>query len=179
MDTGFKKDFGRRMTGVGLVMALFVAAGIGGLWDAAGVADEARSGRQLISSGSKYEEMAAYSRAVVDGDWIFVSGTVGFDPKTGDIPDDFDAQMDQIFANISAALAKADASLGDIVRVRCFLVDAHDVEAMSRGLRKYLSDVRPTNTTIVVGLAADDAKIEIEVTALRRHPAEPSSGPGQ
>jgi len=174
MDMRFKKTVDGPMTVAGLVVAVLV-----GLWASAGIAGEVRSGRQLISSGSKYEEMAAYSRAVVDGDWIFVSGTVGFDPKTGDIPDDFDAQMDQIFANISAALAKADASLGDIVRVRCFLVDAHDVEAMSRGLRKYLSDVRPTNTTIVVGLAADDAKIEIEVTALRRHPVEPSSDRGQ
>ncbi len=159
---------------IGLGAALIV-----GLWTGVGLADDGASGRRLISSGSKYEEMAAYSRAVVDGDWIFVSGTVGFDPQTGGIPEDFDAQMDRIFANISAALAQADASLGDIVRLRAFLVDARYVEAMSRGLRKYLADVRPTNTTIIVGLAAKGAKIEIEVTALRRHRAGPATEPGR
>ena len=124
--------------------------------------------RTLISSGSKWEELAAYSRAVVDGDWIFVSGTVGFNPEDSSIPQDFDQQMDNIFSNISSALAKADAELADIVRVRCFIVDTEYVVPMSRKLHQYLGDIRPANTTVVTQLAAEGALIELEVTALRR-----------
>ena len=124
--------------------------------------------RILISSGSKWEELAAYSRAVVDGDWIFVSGTVGFNPKDSSIPQDFDQPMDNIFSNISNALAKADADLADIVRVRCFLVDTEYVVPMSKKLHQYLGDIRPANTTVIAQLAAEGALIELEVTALRR-----------
>ncbi len=124
--------------------------------------------RRLIKSGSKWEELAAYSRAVVEGDWIFVSGTVGFNPKDSSISPDFDDQMDQIFSNISWALGEADAELADIVRVRCFLVDAAYVEAMSRKLHQYLGDVQPANTTVITALAAEGALIEVEVTAHRR-----------
>jgi enamine deaminase RidA (YjgF/YER057c/UK114 family) len=124
--------------------------------------------RTLISSGSKWEELAAYSRAVVDGDWIFLSGTVGFNSEDDTIPQDFDQQMDNIFSNISNALAKADAELADIVRVRCFIVDTEYVVPMSTKLRQYLEDIRPANTTVVTQLAAEGALIELEVTALRR-----------
>ncbi len=124
--------------------------------------------RTLISSGSKWEELAAYSRAVVDGDWIFLSGTVGVNPEDNTIPPDFDQQMDNIFSNISNALAKADADLADIVRVRCFIVDTRYVVPMSTKLRQYLEDIRPANTTVVTQLAVSDALIELEVTALRR-----------
>ena len=124
--------------------------------------------RRLIKSGSKWEDLAAYSRAVVEGDWIFVSGTVGFNPKDSSISPDFDKQMDQIFHNISWALEQADAELADIVRVRCYLVDAAYVEAMSRKLHQYLGNVQPTNTTVITGLAAAGALIEVEVTAYRR-----------
>ncbi len=125
------------------------------------------SERRLIKSGSKWEELAAYSRAVVAGDWVFVSGTVGFDPKNSSISPDFDEQMDQIFTNISWALAEADSGLEDIVSVRCFLVDEKYVEAMSRKLHHYLGTVQPTNTTVIVALAAKGALIELEVTALK------------
>ncbi len=124
--------------------------------------------RRLISSGSIYEDIAAYSRAVVDGEWIFVSGTVGLDPGTGVIPGSFDEQMDCIFATISHALAQAGATLADIVRVRSFLVDKKDIESMSRGLSRYLDKVRPANTTVIVELPVDGARVEIEVTARRR-----------
>lgn len=124
--------------------------------------------RQRISTGSKWEDLAAYSRAVVDDRWVFVSGTVGFDPKDSSIPDDFDSQMDLIFQNLQRTLAMADASLSDIVQVRCYLVDRAYVEQMSAGLHKYLSDIRPTNTTIITQLAPVGALIEIEVTALKK-----------
>ncbi|MDT8320426.1 MAG: RidA family protein [Xanthomonadales bacterium] len=126
------------------------------------------SERQLLSSGSKWEDLAAYSRAVVDGDWVFVSGTVGFNPEDSSLPEDFDQQMDNIFSNISKVLAEADADLADIVRVRGYLVDTKYIEAMSRKLHQYLSEVRPTNTTIISQLAPAGALIEIEVTALKR-----------
>lgn len=124
--------------------------------------------RVLISSGSKWEALAAYSRAVVDGDWVFVSGTVGFNPVDSSLPADFDQQMDNIFSNISSALTQADADLADIVRVRCYLVSADHVPAMAAKLHQYLGDVRPANTTVVTALAAEGALIEIEVTALKR-----------
>ena len=125
-------------------------------------------GRWRIDTGSKWEEMAAYSRAVVDGRWIFVSGTVGFDPVDGSIPTSFGAQMDQIFANIEATLARADAELKDIVRVRSYIVDRKHVDVMAAKLKAYLDEVRPTNTTIVTELAAEGALVELEVTALKR-----------
>lgn len=143
------------------VLALF--AGVTSI-----AAESDRAPRSLISSGSKWEELAAYSRAVVDGDWIFVSGTVGFNPADSSLPADFDQQMDNIFSNISAALAQADSELADIVRVRCFLVDAKYVQPMSRKLKQYLGGIRPANTTVITALAAEGALIEIEVTAMRR-----------
>ena len=76
--------------------------------------------------------------------------------------------MDNIFSNISNALAKADADLADIVRVRCFIVDTEYVVPMSKKHHQYLADVRPANTTVVTQLAAEGALIELEVTALRR-----------
>ena len=138
------------------------------LMPAAWAAESDGAARTLISSGSKWEDLAAYSRAVVDGDWVFVSGTVGFDPADSSLPADFDQQMDNIFSNITRALAQADAKLADIVRVRCYLVSTEYVQAMSTKLHQYLSDVRPTNTTIITALAAEGALIEIEVTALKR-----------
>ena len=127
--------------------------------------------RVLISSGSKWEDLAGYSRAVVQGEWIFVSGTVGISPS-GSLPAGFDAQMDNIFVIVGNSLAQAGASLDDIVRVRCYLVDKKYVEFIAPKLREHLGDVRPANTTVITGLAVEGALIEIEVTALRRkHPA--------
>jgi enamine deaminase RidA (YjgF/YER057c/UK114 family) len=123
--------------------------------------------RSLISSGSKWEDLAGYSRAVVQGDWIFVSGTVGANPD-GSIPADFDAQMDNIFAIVADTLEQAEASLADIVRVRCYLVDDQHLDGLAPKLRQYLGDVRPANTTVLARLAVEGALIEIEVTALRR-----------
>ena len=141
---------------------------LGGLPQYLSGAESDGAERTLITSGSEWEELAAYSRAVVDGDWIFLSGTVGFDPEDRTIPQDFDQQMDNIFSNISSALAKADADLADIVRVRCFIVDGKYVVPMSNKLRQYLGDIRPANTTVVTDLAVSAALIELEVTALRR-----------
>lgn len=124
--------------------------------------------RHLISSGSRYEEMAGYSRAVVDGDWIFVSGTSGHDHATGRLAEDAAAQTAQSLRTISAALAKAGAGFEDVVRVRVFLSDRADVEPVCAVLKKTFDHVRPANTTMICAFADEGMKVELEVTALRR-----------
>lgn len=121
--------------------------------------------RRLISSGSIFEEQIGYSRAVVDGEWVFVSGTTGFDYATMTISDDVVAQADQCFKNIEAALAEAGASLADIVRVNYILPHAADFPACWPTLKRYLGDVRPAATMMAAGLADPRMKIEIQVTA--------------
>ncbi|WP_210484041.1 RidA family protein [Microvirga antarctica] len=124
--------------------------------------------RWTISSGSKFEELAGYSRAVVDGEWIFVSGTAGYDFASNTISDDAAEQTRQCLATISATLEKAHASLKDVVRVRVYVAAREDVMAVSRVLGAAFSDPRPTNTTIVCGFAMEEMKVELEVTALKR-----------
>lgn len=122
---------------------------------------------QRISSGSPFERDMAYSRAVVDGDWIFVSGTTGFDYSTMTISDDVAVQTEQCFKNIAKALDDANASLGNVVRVHYILPNAADFPACWPAMRKYLGDVRPAATMFSAGLADPRMKIEIEVTARR------------
>src|SRR5947199_7447748 len=124
--------------------------------------------RRLISSGSPFEAAGGYSRAVVDGDWIFVAGTTGFDYAAMTIADDIAAQTDQCLKNIQAALAQADASLDDVVRVTYIVPNGADFPACWPTLRKYFGHVRPAATMISAGLADPRMKIEIEVTARRK-----------
>ena len=124
--------------------------------------------RRLVSSGSRFEADIGYSRAVVDGDWIFVSGTTGFDYATMTIVDDVVAQCEQAMGNIEAALAEAGASMADVVRVRYILPRREDFEPCWPVLKEYLGNVRPAATMIQAGLADPRMKIEIEVTARRR-----------
>jgi enamine deaminase RidA (YjgF/YER057c/UK114 family) len=121
--------------------------------------------RRLISSGSTFEEQIGYSRAVVDGEWVFVSGTTGFDYATMTISDDVVAQADQCLRNIADALAQAGATMADIVRVNYILPNATDFPACWPTLKRYLGDVRPAATMIAAGLADPRMKIEIQVTA--------------
>ena len=123
--------------------------------------------RRLISSGSSFERDIGYSRAVVDGDWIFVSGTTGFDYAAMRISDDVVEQAEQCLKNIQSALAEAGATLADVVRVHYILPDAGDFAPCWPTLRKYFGDVRPAATMIAAGLADPRMRIEIEVTALR------------
>lgn len=123
--------------------------------------------RRLISSGSSFEADIGYSRAVVDGDWIFVSGTTGFDYNTMTISADVREQAEQTIQNIKRALAEAGSSLADVVRVRYILPDAADFEPCWPVLRQHLGEVRPAATMIAAGLADPRMKIEIEVTARR------------
>jgi len=122
---------------------------------------------QLISSGSPFERDMAYSRALVDGDWIFVSGTTGYDYTTMTISDDVAAQADQCFRNIAKALEQAGASLANVVRVHYILPNAADLPQCWPAMRKHLGEVRPAATMFSAGLADPKMKIEIEVTARR------------
>lgn len=124
--------------------------------------------RRLISSGSTFEEQIGYSRAVVAGDWVFVSGTTGFDYSTMSIADDLLQQTEQCLKNIQAALHEAGASLRDVVRVNYVLPNGAEFEQCWPVLRKYFGDVRPAAMMISAGLADPRMKIEIEVTALKR-----------
>ncbi len=124
--------------------------------------------RRYISSGSPWEAMAGYSRAVVDGDWIFVSGTIGQDFATMTMPDTAQAQAERALDTIEAALRDAGATLDDAVRVRVYLTDRADVPAVSAVVKRRLGASRAANTTVCCALAVDGAKVEIEVTA-RRH----------
>jgi enamine deaminase RidA (YjgF/YER057c/UK114 family) len=123
--------------------------------------------RRLISSGSRFEADIGYSRAVVDGDWVFVSGTTGYDYARMTLEADVVAQARQALRNIEAALADAGASLGDVVRVRYLLPVAADFERCWPVLRAAFGECRPAATMMVVGLLDPAMKIEIEVTARR------------
>ena len=124
--------------------------------------------RRLISSGSTFERDIAYSRAVVDGDWVFVSGTTGFDYGTMTISDDVAEQTEQCLRNIEAALAEAECSLRDVVRVTYVLPKGDDFPQCWPILRRYFGEIRPAAMMISAGLADPRIRIEIEVTARRR-----------
>lgn len=121
--------------------------------------------RRLISSGSSFEQEVGYSRAVVDGDWVFVAGTTGFNYQTMTISEDVVEQAEQCFQNIIAALDEAGCTLNEVVRVRYILPERADFEPCWGVFRRYFGTVRPASTMFVAGLADPRMKIEIEVTA--------------
>jgi enamine deaminase RidA (YjgF/YER057c/UK114 family) len=122
--------------------------------------------RRLISSGSSFERDIGYSRAVVCGNQVFVSGTTGFDYATMTISDDVATQTEQCLRNIEAALREAGASMREVVRVRYILPNAADFPATWPALRAAFGDIRPAATMIEAGLADPRMKIEIEVDAI-------------
>mgnify|MGYP000045821569 CR=1 FL=1 len=125
--------------------------------------------RQWISSGSVYETQIGYSRAVVAGDWVFVSGTTGFDYATMTIADDVAMQAEQCLQNIATALKQAGCTLDEVVRVNYVLPDGNDFEACWPVLRKHFGTAKPAAMMIVAGLLDPRMKIEIEVTAWSSH----------
>ena len=126
--------------------------------------------RTLISSGSPFEAQIGYSRAVVAGNWVFVSGTTGFDYSTMLISSDIVEQAEQCLKNIAAALQQAGATIADVVRITYVLPDASQFEACWPVLQKYFGDVRPAAMMISAGLLDARMLIEIEVTALKATP---------
>jgi enamine deaminase RidA (YjgF/YER057c/UK114 family) len=121
--------------------------------------------KRLISSGSRFERDIGYSRAVVDGEWVFVSGTTGYDYSRMTISDDVAEQCEQAMRNVVSALTEAGAGIADVVRVRYILPDRDDFERCWPTLRRHFGTVRPAATMIVAGLADTAMKFEVEVTA--------------
>ncbi len=124
--------------------------------------------RRLISSGSTFEASIGYSRAVVDGDWVHVSGTTGFDYRTMTIADGVVEQAEQCLRNIIEALEQAGSSLAEVVRVRYLLPDRDDFEPCWPVLRAAFAEARPAVTMQMCGLSDPRMRIEIEVTAHKR-----------
>ena len=125
--------------------------------------------RKLISSGSSFEAQIGYSRAVVDGEWVFVSGTTGFDYSTMTIAEGILEQTEQCLRNIDHALQQADARMEDVVRVMYIVPVAAEFEQCWPVLRRYFGDIRPAATMISAGLADSRMRIEIQVTARKRN----------
>ena len=121
--------------------------------------------RRLISSGSSFEQVAGYSRVVVDGEWIFVSGTTGYDYSNMTISPDLETQTRQVFSNIQQALSGAGATLSDVVRVHYYLTERAQFEKVAPVFGEYFGDIRPAATAVICGLVDPAMKIEIEVTA--------------
>src|ERR1700749_2207214 len=124
--------------------------------------------RSLISSGSKFENEVGYSRAVIDGEWIFVSGTTGFDYETMAISDNLLDQTEQCLKNIQSALRQAGADFGDVVRVNYIVAKGERFSGCCPGMVKYFGASRPAMTMISAGLLDPRMQIEIEVTARMR-----------
>jgi enamine deaminase RidA (YjgF/YER057c/UK114 family) len=123
--------------------------------------------RRLITSGSTFERDIGYSRAVVDGEWVFVSGTTGFDYATMTIAEDVETQVEQCLRNIAAALGEAGCSFQHVVRVQYILPNAEDFPQCWPALRRAFGTVRPAATMFSAGLTDPRIRIEIEVTARR------------
>jgi len=121
--------------------------------------------RKLISSGSEFESLIGYSRAIIDGDYVFVSGTTGYDYLSMTISENVVEQAEQCFKNIQAALLEAGSDLDQVVRVRYIFPDKLDFEPCWPVFKKYLDKARPAATLIIAGLMEDTMKLEIEVTA--------------
>jgi enamine deaminase RidA (YjgF/YER057c/UK114 family) len=123
--------------------------------------------RRLISSGSSFEENIGYSRAVVDDDYVHVSGTTGFDYETGTISGRVVEQAKRALENIEAALAEAGCSLADVVRVRYMFPNRSDFEPCWPVLREAFAEARPAATMVSCDLIDPRIRVEIEVTARR------------
>ncbi|GIL02607.1 MAG: hypothetical protein BroJett030_25060 [Alphaproteobacteria bacterium] len=124
--------------------------------------------RRLISTGSPFEKAAGYSRAVVQGDWCFVSGTTGYDYATMTMPETAEAQARNIFATLAGVLTQAGFALADIVRATYVVTDVAYKDDVFKVTGEVFADIRPAATMIVAGLIRPEMKVEIEVTALRR-----------
>ncbi|KAI0147690.1 endoribonuclease L-PSP [Xylariaceae sp. FL1272] len=123
--------------------------------------------RVLITSGSAFEEAIGYSRAVVVGDFVFVSGCTGYDYETNEISPDIVQQAEQSLMNVASALKEAGSGIEDVVRVQYTLVNRSEFERVWPVLRKWFGGVRPAATMVVAGLMREEMRIEVEVTAVR------------
>lgn len=120
---------------------------------------------KLISSGSPFEARIGYSRAVVDGDMVYVSGTTGYDYARMEMPEDVALQTRNALGTIDKALREAGSSLNDVVRVRYYITDMADYDVIVDVLGQAFAEIRPAATMLVCGLTTPEMKVEIEVTA--------------
>ena len=132
----------------------------------AGIASK-KMKKQLINSGSVFEEKVSFSRAVVVNDMVFVSGCTGYDYKTMEISDDIAVQCNQTFLNIIDALEKAGSSLKDVVRVQYIVPNPDEFELCWPVFKKYFGEILPACTAYCAPLISKTIKIEIEVTAIK------------
>ena len=123
--------------------------------------------RRNISGGSQFEEIIGYSRVVDDGDYVFVSGTAGFDYEKGTISDDVEDQVRQTFRNLTASLATAGCRLVDVVKATYIVSDRDNWQKIIPVIGEHMRDVRPTATAFIASLVDDRMKVEIEVVARR------------
>ena len=123
--------------------------------------------RILVSTGSPFEKVAGYSRAVADGPWCWVAGTTGYDYATMVMPDDVGAQAENAMQTIRSALNDAGFALSDVVRARYIVTDAAFADAVFAVVGRHFAEIRPAATMVVSGLIRPDMKVEIEVTAYR------------
>ena len=130
--------------------------------------------RKKISSGSKFEALLGYSRAVRDGEWVFLSGTTGFDYKKHTISKDVVAQTKQMLANMEWGLKQAGAAFEDVVRLRLYMVRQKDFERVARVIGGRFGDIRPANTMITSAFADPRILVEMDATALLRPKRKPS-----
>ncbi len=121
--------------------------------------------RRRISSGTPFEDLASFSRAVVDGDTVYVSGTTGMDRETGAFPEDAAEQTRLALGHVEAALGEAGASLADVLRVAVYIADRADLMRVCEVVGEAFADIRPANTTVISALALPEMKVEIEATA--------------
>lgn len=133
--------------------------------------------RRLISTGSPFEKKAGYSRAVVDGHWVFVAGTTGYDYASMTMPTDVADQARNAITTIESALADAGSSLADVVRARYYITDRAHADAVFEVLGAAFGEIRPAATLVICELLSPDMKVEIEVTA-RRKDARPGDRSG-
>lgn len=124
--------------------------------------------RKRISSGSPFEKQAGYSRALAEGDWVFVSGTTGYDYATMTMPKGVEAQARNALATIANALKEADATMADVVRARYYVTKRENADALFHATGEVFGDIRPAATLIVCDLLEEEMLVEIEVTAKRR-----------
>ena len=118
-----------------------------------------------LYSGSPFEDMAGYSRAVVDGDMVYVSGTTGYDPAIGGFDPGVEEQARRAFATISETLERAGTSLENMLRLRVYVTSREEFERIKPIIREHSIRARPANTAVICGLATEEMRVEFEVTA--------------
>lgn len=123
--------------------------------------------RRLISTGSEFEKTAGYSRAVVQGDWCFVSGTTGYDYSSMEMPSDVADQTKNCLVTIETTLVEAGFGMNDVVRTHYYITDQSYADIVFPVLGEAFCEIRPAATMVVCGLIKPEMKIEIEVTALK------------